>query len=105
MTATERRFQAVTWNRNASDLFACKWLRAPATTDTLALRVEILERVLRGRPLIVRGWVREAIDEKRTSRYAGSFSLRRAVCSRSAVRYGFARKRPEGPRAVLAGWA
>jgi hypothetical protein len=33
-------FQTVTSNRNASDLFACKWLRAPATnqTDTLAVR-------------------------------------------------------------------
>jgi len=29
--ATKREFQAVTWNRNANDLFACKWLRAPAT--------------------------------------------------------------------------
>ncbi len=26
-------FQAVTSNRKASDLFACKWLRAPATMD------------------------------------------------------------------------
>jgi hypothetical protein len=29
VTATKRRLQAVTWNRNANDLFACKWLRAP----------------------------------------------------------------------------
>jgi len=28
VTATKRGFQAVTWNRNANDLFACKWLRA-----------------------------------------------------------------------------
>jgi hypothetical protein len=26
-------FQTVTSNRNASDLFACKWLRARATTE------------------------------------------------------------------------
>ena len=29
VTATKRGFQAVTWNRNANDLFAFKWLRAP----------------------------------------------------------------------------
>jgi hypothetical protein len=29
---TETGCQAVTWNRNASDLFAGKWLQAPATT-------------------------------------------------------------------------
>jgi len=28
LTATKRRFQAMTWNRNATELFACKWLRA-----------------------------------------------------------------------------
>jgi len=30
---TKHGFQAVTANRNASDLFAFKWLRAPATTE------------------------------------------------------------------------
>jgi len=34
VTAPERGFQAVTWNRNASDLFACKWLRARTRTET-----------------------------------------------------------------------
>ena len=29
----ETRVQVMTSNRNASDLFACKWLRAPATTE------------------------------------------------------------------------
>jgi hypothetical protein len=33
VSATTRGFQAVTWNRNANDLFAGKWLRAPATTE------------------------------------------------------------------------
>jgi len=33
VTATKLGFQAVTWNLNANDLFACKWLRAPATTE------------------------------------------------------------------------
>ena len=28
-----RGFQVVTSNRNATDLFACRWLRAPATTE------------------------------------------------------------------------
>jgi len=31
VSATTRGFQAVTWNRNANDLFAGKWLRAPVT--------------------------------------------------------------------------
>lgn len=29
VTATRRGIQTVTWNRNSSTLFACKWLRAP----------------------------------------------------------------------------
>jgi len=33
VTATKHGFQAVTWNRNASDLFAGKLLRAPATSN------------------------------------------------------------------------
>ena len=31
-------FQPVTWNRNANGLFACKWLRAPATNRIRGLR-------------------------------------------------------------------
>ena len=33
MVVTETRVQAVTSNLNASELFACKWLRAPATIE------------------------------------------------------------------------
>jgi hypothetical protein len=29
VTVTKHQFQAVTSNRNANELFACKWLRAP----------------------------------------------------------------------------
>ena len=47
----------------------------PGQCSTLALQVEILERVPGDRPLIVRGWVQQAIDDKRTSRYAGSALL------------------------------
>jgi hypothetical protein len=31
-------FQTVTLNRNGNDLFACKWLRAPATTNDKGFR-------------------------------------------------------------------
>jgi len=31
--ATPARGASLTSNRNASDLFACKWLRAPATSN------------------------------------------------------------------------
>jgi hypothetical protein len=33
VTATTRGFHAITWNRNTNDRFACRWLRAPATTE------------------------------------------------------------------------
>jgi hypothetical protein len=36
----QRGLQVVTSNRNATDLFACKWLRAPATTDDQGLRMQ-----------------------------------------------------------------
>jgi predicted TIM-barrel fold metal-dependent hydrolase len=39
----------VTWNRNASDLFARKWLRAPATTEVaLPLKDAVKEKWLYG---------------------------------------------------------
>ncbi len=38
----ETRAQAVTSNRNANDLFACKWLRAPATKKLEGLAITAL---------------------------------------------------------------
>lgn len=47
----------------------------PGECRTLALQVEILERVPGDRPLVVRGWVQMPIEETRTSRSAGSALL------------------------------
>jgi hypothetical protein len=43
-------FQPVTWNRNANGLFACKWLRAPATMDDEGLADAGERPVHQGRP-------------------------------------------------------
>jgi hypothetical protein len=44
----------------------------PENVWTVALQVEIVERVPGGQPLIVRGWLEQPIDRNRKSRYVGS---------------------------------
>jgi hypothetical protein len=47
----------------------------PEKVATIALQVEILDRVPGDRPLIVRGWIQRPIERTRKSRYAGSAVL------------------------------
>ncbi|HUM15852.1 MAG TPA: hypothetical protein VL086_09190 [Candidatus Nitrosotalea sp.] len=48
------------------------WAIPPEDVATVALQVEILERVPGDRPLIVRGWVQVPIDRTKKSRRVGS---------------------------------
>jgi hypothetical protein len=47
LSSLRHGFQAVTSNRNASDPFACKWLRAPATNTSEGLEGAAIVRPLR----------------------------------------------------------
>jgi hypothetical protein len=47
----------------------------PEKVATVALQVDILDRIPGDRPLIVRGWIQRPIESTRRSRYAGSAVL------------------------------
>jgi hypothetical protein len=47
----------------------------PGKCSTIALQVELLERIPGDRPLIVRGWLQQPVDPDRKSRFAGTAIL------------------------------